>query len=41
MIVIVIIWWGVGQNWWSFMDKYGGKCYKKIDVYIIFDQDVF
>lgn len=40
MTATAITWWGAGQNWWSFMDKYGGKRHKKTDVHITLDQDV-
>ncbi len=40
MTATALIMWGAGQNWWIFMDKYGGNRHKKTDVHITLDQDV-
>jgi len=40
MTATAITSWGAGQNWWIFMDNYGGSRHKKTDVHITLDQDV-
>ncbi len=40
MTATAITTWGAGQNWWAFMDDYGGNRHKKTDVHITLDQDV-